>query len=157
MNDQKYVTITTKTYCTVSIQQLMCYPLHFCGGSPVNRPSDVSGSISDSSERWDESFEKTVMWGEPALWKAECVLTHRYWPPESTRYISSTVSLRAASLVGLQQHTETGNKATLQRYTYTAGNLCSGSHFADWLLISWGLLLLFGCAEEFLDAEKNTT
>lgn len=61
-------------------------------------------------------------WGEPALWKAECVLTHRYWPPESTRYISSTVSLRAASLVGLQQHKQEikqrCNDALIQRVIY---------------------------------------
>lgn len=33
----------------------------------------------------------------------ERAVTHRYWPPESTRYISSTVSFRLDSLVGLKQ------------------------------------------------------
>lgn len=42
---------------------------------------------------------------------AECIFTHRYWPPESTRYISSTVNFLLFSAVGLQ-HTKTGSNST---------------------------------------------
>lgn len=46
--------------------------------------------------------------GETGSAWAECIFTHRYWPPESTRYISSTVNFLLFSAVGLQ-HTKTGN------------------------------------------------
>lgn len=42
-------------------------------------------------------YQRTVC----GFW-AGCVFAHRYWPPESIRNISSTVSIRFVSLVGLQ-------------------------------------------------------
>lgn len=72
----------------------------------MNRPSDVSGPVSgDNSERQDDSFQKQVTLGET---RRQCDFTHRYWPPESIRYISSTVNLLLVSFVGLQ-HRKTGN------------------------------------------------
>lgn len=68
----------------------------------MNCPSDVSGPVSGSSERHDDSFQMQVTRGETK----QCVFTHRYWPPESTRYISSTVNFLFVSFVGLKK---TGN------------------------------------------------
>lgn len=56
----------------------------------------------------------------------EGVFTHRYWPPESTRYISWTVSVLLVSAVGLQ-HTPTGNDNSRQ-FTEMQGPVGSCGH-----------------------------
>lgn len=88
------------------------YPLHLSRGSPVNSPSDVCGSISE----WGGADEEMSHLRLPSLTGDETtaqlrVCTHRYWPPESTRYISSTLRVRLDSLVGLKIR-KTGNTAT---------------------------------------------
>lgn len=107
----------------------------------MNSPSDVSGPVSDS--KWETRWVISACERREVKLESEwagCVLTHRYWPPESTRYISSTVNLRLDSSVGLQRR-KTGNNGSTAGVVQLKDITCVFTQIFEyfWLTCLWSM------------------